>query len=181
MFRIITVVDLMILLPEYFQQIKDFIALMATEKIELELIEAFIRRVYYNLFIQTADSDTISTYEAQLGIIPGPYDSLEFRRWRVLQRYKRSPPYTMPMLKELLNQMVGLGLWEIEQDLNNYYLRILIKTSDNQVFVEVQSTLLQLIPAHIEQDIRQQLAPESTGVIYYGAASSTGIRYILTT
>jgi len=48
--------NLISLLPHYFRKVKDFIALMETENIELGQLEGSMQQVYDNFFIQTADA-----------------------------------------------------------------------------------------------------------------------------
>lgn len=172
-------VNLYKLLPVYFQQIKDYEALMSTEEIELAQIEDSVTKIYNNLFLQLADSATISYYESLFKIASLPSEPLEFRRWRVLNRFRSGPPYTMPKLKEFLNEVVGIGLWEIEQDLANYYIKITVKNSGYGVLEEVQTMMLEIIPAHIVQEVEQQFLPEPTTTVYYGGTSSIGVQYTL--
>ena len=122
--------NLISLLPHYFRKVKDFIALMETENIELGQLEGSMQQVYDNLFIQTADSDTIRYHEKLLGIITNPDETLEFRRLRVLNRYNNRTPLTIVALKEKLNLIIGVGKWELTVDYPNYLIHIKISAGD---------------------------------------------------
>lgn len=167
-------------LPDYFQIIKDYVELMDTEEIQFRELYGFLQRINDNFFIQTMDAETIATYELLLNIPVQDGETLEFRRWRINNRYKRRPPYTLPMLKELLNEMAGIGQWEIEQDINNYYLKVIVKNGSYGILNEVQTTLIELIPAHISQEVEQQLVPEPVSTIHYGTLLKISNQYNLT-
>ena len=61
-------IDLMKILPLYFREIKDFIAVMETEAEELEKAERAIAQVHANNYILTADPQTLACYEKLLKI-----------------------------------------------------------------------------------------------------------------
>ena len=163
-------VDLLGLLPQYFSRIKDFQAIMSTEEIELNILLGHIKQVYNNHFFQLMDEDTTADYEAILNMPRSPDDKLSFRRWRVLNRIRRRPLYSMPMLKEILNEMVGLEQWEIEADISAYFLKITIISSDYRIAREVQITLREIVPAHIDLEMVITEPSQLIGKVYIGSA-----------
>lgn len=135
--------------------------------------EVQVTQIFNNLFIQTADAITISMHETLLGIVPAPEDTLEFRRWRVLNRYRRSPPYTIVNLKEFLNEIVGIGLWELEIDYENYKLNVVIINGSYGIVDEVYNMLYEIVPAHIEITLELRVIPEPEATIFVGGHLDT--------
>jgi len=137
------------LLPPYFQSIKDFIALMETERIELTTLQMFIMRVYDNLFIQTCDEDTLRYHEQLLGIFIQPGDTLDERRLRILNRYNTVLPITLPSLKLRLNNLLGVGNWKLDIDYPNYTVSVTFLNVAVGLINEAVNMLLQTLPAHL--------------------------------
>lgn len=174
-------IDLFVLLPEYFQVIKDFIYLMNTEQIELEKLWGYVVRVWNNYFIQTADEQTLSQYEDMLGLYPSPTDSLDIRRWRILNRFRQRLPFTLPMLYEILNGLVGLGNYTVDIDYPNYKMTVNFINVDQELIDEAIKTLILLPPAHLDQEYRVQTLQESVATLRVGAAMTTSWSYTLPT
>lgn len=172
-------IDLIGLLPAYFKVIKDFKELMGTEQIEFNLFWDYMTRVWNNLFIQTADSDTLKYHEDLLGIIPEEGDSLAVRRWRILNYYRRRSPFTLGSLYILLNESVGLGNWEVEVHYDTYMVDILLRVDDITLYRELIRTLILSLPAHLQQNYSQSTEGTSTAFISYGATISLGRIYSL--
>jgi hypothetical protein len=143
-------IDLMGLLPPYFQEVKDYIELMRTEQIELEKLKQNITRVYSNLFVQTCDESTLHDHEQWLGIFAQPDDTLEIRRIRVLSRYNTVLPITLPSLRVMLNNLLGAGNWEVEVDYPNYIFSIKFTGAATSLTYEAENMLIQMLPAHLD-------------------------------
>lgn len=172
--------NLINLLPHYFRKIKDFIALMETEDIELGQLEDSMQQVYDNFFIQTSDSDTIRYHEKLLGIITNPDETLEFRRLRVLNRYNNRTPLTIVALKDKLNLIIGIGKWELNVDYANYVIHIKINAGEFGIMDEMTNMLVYTIPAHIEPDVLQELHVDGIVNTCVAAAFNPAMRYFLT-
>lgn len=165
--------DLMGSLPAYFQEIPDFIELMSTEQIELQLLLDTMDQVLKNFFIQTADANTISMHEQLLGLVVEDGDTLEIRRWRILNRYRRRPPFTLVTLYTNLHDLVGVGNAEVVVDYPGYHVDITVVTSDQQVLYEVYAALIAVLPAHLTYDVAQQFLPV--------LEAEPGVGYVMTT
>lgn len=153
---------------------------MATEQIELNLFWDYMTRIWDNLFIQTADSDTLKYHEELLGIIPEAGDSLAVRRWRILNFYRRKSPFTLVSLYTLLNEAVGVGNWEVEVHYATYEIDIRLRTNDISYYDELVRTLILSLPAHLGQNYTQLTESASTATIEYASAISLGRIYTLT-
>lgn len=165
-------IDLMALLPLYFQEILDFQELMSTEEIELKGFFGELQQVWNNLFIQTADEATIEYHENLLNLVPEPGDTLEIRRWRVINRYRRKPPFTLVTLYEQLNALVGIGNYELTVDYAGRSLYVSFVNVPQATIDEAIQILITLPPAHLYQSYTSTSKPESEGFIHIGAVSS---------
>ncbi|MDR0905752.1 MAG: YmfQ family protein [Oscillospiraceae bacterium] len=163
-------VDLFNLLPEKFKEIADFKALMLTEEIELAELRVYMRRVQLNFYIQTCDEPTLADFERMLQIDINPGDSLSVRRWRVLWRWNRRPPYTMGMLREDLNLMLGAGNYTIEQNVGEYYIKITAKNPATEVYQELVYMLVTTIPAHLQFEVGGEYIETIDGYDYEATA-----------
>jgi len=157
--------DLLGLLPPYFKVVLDFQELMNTEEIELEILEANLQRVYYNLFIQTCDVPTLVYHESLFSILASPTDSIEYRRFRLLNRYNNVTPLTMVALRERLNLIIGVGNYQIIMNYPIYLLTIKIWRGTLGIADEVANSLIFIVPAHIEQNIVQPLEAVCTTLV----------------
>jgi hypothetical protein len=171
--------DLLSLLPGYFKVILDFIELMKTEDIELAQLDSYVTRVYDNLFIQTADAATIAYHEGLFHITASPFEDLDFRRLRLLNRYNNVTPLTLPVLRERLNQIIGEGAYAITMDYANYTITVQIYSGALGIGNLVADTLLFIIPAHIVQVILQPLEAVCTSSVNVTGGQSVAMLYTL--
>lgn len=165
-----TNIDLFRLLPPYFLNILDFSELMNTENIELKEFQVNFTRGYDNLFIQTADSDTLEYHEELLGLAVNPDDDLETRRVRILDRYQLTIPYTNPLLREYLNKYIGLDSWTYEENISGYFINIAIFSDSVTDILNTRMLILEMVPAHIDTLITIDDGYFFESDIFYGAA-----------
>lgn len=172
-------INLLGTLPERFSEILDFQLLMAAEQPEFELLWSFMERVYNNQYIQLADEATLFYHEQLLGLVAEPGDSLATRRWRIINQYKLKPPFTEPLLYEILNEAFGIGNWSVEHDYPNYTMDITMNTDDQSFFNEIRRQLILIVPAHIKQTFTSALEPASETDFYVGVGSTIDREYKL--
>lgn len=165
-------VDLKVLLPEWFQNVKEFNELMESEATALEEVENSIRSVRDNCYIQTADEATIRLYEKRFGIAYQG-ESLEYRRSRIMQRYNTVVPFTVGFLKDRLTELYGSRGYEISVDGIHSIITIKI-TSDRYGAVNLLYDLLwDILPAHIQIIASQVNTKDIRGVFSAGATISS--------
>lgn len=137
------------LLPDFYAPVKEYQQIMTAEEAELAELAGFINAVNDNFFVQTADEDTIASWEQLLGIAVGPDDTLEFRRVRIINRLTTNPPFTLPLLKSKLDALLGPDSYTLTMDYENYALYIQMAVENQSYAVEVAYTINQIKPAHI--------------------------------
>ena len=142
-------IDLMMVLPDYFREVKDFSAIMETEAQELEKAEDAIARIHANNFILTADPQTLSCYERLLKIRYISGDAEE-RKKNILLQWKLLVPYTLPKLKEVLAETVGEENVFVDCRYDTYRTEIQILEQDIIMLRNLFDTVFKMMPAHIE-------------------------------
>lgn len=174
--------DLLSLLPLYFRAIKDFIAIMKTENIELEQFETYLWQVLANFFVQTCDEPTLRYHESLLRIKTLPGDTIAFRRLRILNKYNNTPPFTLPVLKERLNMLFGAGNYTLVVDYaeSHVSLTVNVERYEYGVTLELISMLIFMLPAHLTFDIVQNVNQYYAVVDYHAGATSTYIQEVFT-
>lgn len=138
------------LLPHWFREIADYLALMETESEELDGFFQAMGRVRDNLFVQTCDEPTIKQFEGLFGIVPDlSSETMGLRRARILNRMSVQPPFTMRFLRGKLDQIIGPDKWTMRMDYPNYTLYI-EAAAENQTWAgEVLATINTIKPCHI--------------------------------
>ncbi len=137
-------------LPSYYQEIKDFRELAATEDVELDSLNAAVQRLLDDQFVMTASAQAIARREAMLGIQADPStESLDFRRRRILNRYQTKPPFTVRYLQQQLDRLVGPGMTIVSVDVENFILYVTTNIENAEVFREVIHTVDMVKPANI--------------------------------
>ena len=160
--------ELLAMLPEWFQKIKEYPEIMAAWADALTGVEDNIKRVWANQYIQTCDEATLSLYERLLGITPSGGQTLEYRRAIVMNRYTMIVPFTYEFLVERLNEMFGQDGYVLTIDSANNTADIVI-TSPVARAKSIFLNFWHLIaPAHIEVTAREEAHSDIDGEQYFG-------------
>lgn len=97
-----TLVDLM---PDWYANVVEMRKLLQAEDHLINLTETNLQIVQNSQYISTANGDVISMYEELLKISTTPGDSLELRRFRILNKLSIRKPYTKRYLQELISSL----------------------------------------------------------------------------
>lgn len=137
-------------LPNWFREILDYQEICNTESERFEALADEINAVADNYFFQSMNAGAVSMWENIFNIIPNPsVETLEFRRFRVLNRISTKPPFTLGFLYQKLDELIGKGKWSVTVDYPNYTLYIESSSENQQYFTEVLYTINKIKPAHI--------------------------------
>ena len=96
-------------LPPVLQNIEEFKALYGTEDYEIDDLYAALEILLKDQFVHEATENGIKRWEKILKIIPGASDTLDMRRFEILNRLNINDTYTLKIFvpaivdKELLN------------------------------------------------------------------------------
>lgn len=142
--------DLIQYLPHWFREIAEFQEIMKTETEQFNNLSETMQTVKDNFFIQSMDQDAILAWEKAIGIAANPNtESLEFRRARLINRISTRPPFTLQFLYEKLDELIGVGKWDLEIDYPNYTIYIEASASDQNWAGEILVTLNTIKPCHM--------------------------------
>lgn len=137
-------------LPDYYGEVLDFIQLARTEDLELDQLEGAVEQLFADQFVETAGLQAIKRRERMLGIQADPaVETLEFRKQRILNRYRTKPPFTVRWLQEQLDRLVGPGMTIVSVDPDRFMLYVTTSIENANVFKEVQYTLQTVKPANM--------------------------------
>ena len=142
--------DLKQYLPWLYKDIVEMNALMDTEdSLFNKLMDEYIRG-RNNQYILTADEYGIRTFEHIINIVPDPStETLDFRRQRLINRFRTQPPFTFRWLQGKLNEIIGVGKWNAWVDNENYTLYVESSAEDQKWFQEISITVNNTKPANI--------------------------------
>jgi len=142
--------DLLALLPPWYREILDYQQICRSEESQLRPLSVAILAVADNFFFQTMDASAISQWEQIFNIVPNQEtETLAFRQSRILNRISTKPPFTLTLLYQKLNELIGPGEWTVTVDYPNYTLYIESSAENQDYETEVSYTANHIKPAHI--------------------------------
>jgi len=159
--------------PEFLARVREFELLADIKDDELAVLRQAIDDVLNDQFIETATERGIARREAILGIVPYGDDTLETRRFRVAGRWLNRLPYTMRMLQERLDKLLGEGHYVIELHKEPYTLRVLIELTVKRQFDAAKEMLREVLPANLHLIVELRYNQHMTvGQLTHGALSA---------
>lgn len=145
-----TNMNLLQLLPPYYAEIKDYQAICQAEQPAFSGIGRDIKLTKRNFSPMTMDLETIQEWEKTLKILANPeIETLEFRRYRIINRLSTKPPFTVEFLRRKLDELIGPGLWSLDVDYPNYRITVESSAQPQAYSQEVEFTINRIKPAHI--------------------------------
>ena len=142
--------NLLRLLPPYYAEIEDYRQICQAERPTFDEIKQEITRMQRNFSPLTMDLEAIQEWEATLNILANPEtETLDFRRYRIINRLSTKPPFTVEFLRRKLDELIGPGLWTLDVDYPNYQITIESSAQPQIYSQEVEFTINRIKPAHI--------------------------------
>lgn len=133
-----------------------------------------------NQFVLTADAKGLTIYERMLNIIANPVtDTIQFRRERIINRLSTAPPYTLKHLRNVLDQLLGVGNYEIDLIYNDYQFNITTYIGVYGKLDEMLRTLFAILPVNLNKTILNILLTEKESTLFIGQALDLGQEYTL--
>lgn len=115
-------------LPPVLQNIEEFKALYGTEDYEIDDLYAALEILLKDQFVHEATENGIKRWEKILKIIPGASDTLDMRRFEILNRLNIKIPYTITMLRNKIQALYGSNC-DIKYINDTYTLKIFVLLS----------------------------------------------------
>ena len=159
-------VNLLSYLPDFMQEYRDIRRIMESEEPEFKILWNLFKKVFNNQFIQYCDEDGISKFEEMLGLHRYENDTLEIRIFRVLTYWNDQIPYTWRVLVNRMNQLCGIGNYELKPNFNNYELGVTTKFDDSKKYDELNNMLKTILPANLGFNSINILTPKSENNVY---------------
>jgi hypothetical protein len=144
------------LLPNWFSPVEEYKALMEAYGGSLDSLKADLEQIYYNFFIQTADSNTLAVWEKLFNLTVSPADPIEYRRERLLQKFNGKVPYTERDLRDDLTSLFG-DEYTLTIDNVNSVMRINVTSARYGAFDLLWDLLWDVVPTHIQIIANQQV------------------------
>lgn len=136
--------------PRYYEGILETDELIKVENDIWNNLYLLLNKAKNNQFIAYADEDGIYAYEQLFQIVADPEtETLEERRFRLLNRIQTLSYYTMIYLRQKLNSLFGENNYEVEMDYLNYTLYVKSNASNSFVYKESIATINKIKPANI--------------------------------
>lgn len=136
--------------PRYYEGILETDELIKVENDIWNNLYLLLNKAKNNQFIAYADEDGIYAYEQLFQIVADPEtETLEERRFRLLNRIQTLSYYTMIYLRQKLNSLFGENNYEVEMDYLNYTLYVKSNTSNSFIYKESIATINKIKPANI--------------------------------
>lgn len=145
-----TAVRLIDLLPPWYREVLDYQAICEAEQPMFDEVQAAAAQLLLNLDFLSMDLASVELWERALQILPEPAaESLDFRRFRLLNRISTKPPYTLRFLEGKLDELAGQGLWSVEIDYPNYTIYVDRAAQGMNYTLELEWTINHIKPAHM--------------------------------
>lgn len=136
--------------PRYYEGILETDELIKVENDIWNNLYLLLNKAKNNQFIAYADEDGIYAYEQLFQIVADPEtETLEERRFRLLNRIQTLSYYTMIYLRQKLNSLFGENNYEVEMDYLNYTLYVKSNVSNSFIYKESITTINKIKPANI--------------------------------
>lgn len=136
--------------PRYYEGILETDELIKVENDIWNNLYLLLNKAKNNQFIAYADEDGIYAYEQLFQIVADPgTETLEERRFRLLNRIQTLSYYTMIYLRQKLNSLFGENNYEVEMDYLNYTLYVKSNASNSFIYKESIATINKIKPANI--------------------------------
>lgn len=116
--------DLISYLPPFLQEYRELSQILSSAQVSLHSTNLSIDWLLDTQFISSCDELGIAFYENLLSIYPASSDSLSARIERVLLKWLDFPPYTVPYIISILDNLYGCDNYEFTEDFNNYSFSI---------------------------------------------------------
>ena len=159
-------INLLSYLPDFMQEYREIRRIMESEEPEFKILWNLFKKVFNNQFIQYCDEDGISKFEEMLGLHRYENDTLEIRIFRVLTYWNDQIPYTWRVLVNRMNQLCGIGNYELKPNFNVYELGVITKFDDVKKYDELNNMLKTILPANLGFNSINILAPKTENRIY---------------
>lgn len=146
--------DILDYLPQFLKDVREMIGHASGENPELSTLWADIEQAWNDQFLYTMGEYGIKRWEKIIGITPYAADTLEDRRFRIINRLNSNVDYTYRRVYEHLVQMTGTeNGFTMQYIAEIWTLQVRVALHKAQQFKEMRAWLTEIIPLNIILDI----------------------------
>lgn len=145
-------VNLISYLPPVLQNIEEFKVLYGTEDYEIDDLYTALEILLKDQFVHEATENGIKRWEKILKIIPGANNTLDMRRFEILNRLNIKIPYTVTMLRNKIQALYGSDC-DIKYINDTYTLNIFVPAIADKELLNLQNMLDVIVPANLVVNI----------------------------
>lgn len=137
-------------LPPVIRNVREYQAIMNDgEQGEVSALWDAVDAAFNDQFINSATLNGVERWENILGIKPKGTDTLDARKFRILSRLNEQLPYTLPVLKSILQSLCGEDGYSVEVQNELYTLKVKIALVAKSNFDDVDVLLRRVVPANM--------------------------------
>lgn len=144
--------------PVFYREVYEMTEILKVQGRLADDMQSGIEQVFSNQFIDSADSEVISSYEKILGIVPDSTKSIEERRRFVKARLIGSGKISASVITDMIKSYTGgdvkCTLAPCDSKKNNKLYINAERVTGLQIYLQEIETLLdERLPAHIEYEL----------------------------
>lgn len=137
-------------LPPVIRNVREYQAIMNDgEQAEVSVLWDAVDAAFNDQFVNSATVNGVERWENILGIKPKGTDTLDARKFRILSRLNEQLPYTLPVLKSMLQSLCGEDGYSVEVQNELYTLKVKIALVAKSNFDDVGVLLNRVVPANM--------------------------------
>lgn len=145
--------DILEYLPQFLKEVREMIGNADGENKELSKLWEAIEQAWNDQFLYTMGEYGIKRWEKIIGITPYATDTLEDRRFRIINRLNANVDYTYIRVWEHLAQMCGANGFTMQYIAEIWTLQVRVALHQARQYEEMRRWLLEIIPLNIILDI----------------------------
>ena len=165
--------------PTVLKEVKQYQALTHGEQVEIFNLFTEIEIALNNQFVQTSTEYGVERWEKILGIKPKGTDILDTRKFRILSRLNQQLPYTLPILKNILQSLYGDN-FELITNFTEYEMELITYIGEVGGVDALSYIIKSVIPANLIVISTNILECHTDGQVRVSSAIVTTIIYMVT-
>lgn len=148
--------------PEIVQNINDVKMMCISTKITNNQVADNLEQSELDMYFDTMSEDMVKIHEAFLELSVNSTDTIQFRRERIKSRYDLKPPFTRHYMKSKLDQIIGVGKYDMTIDCMNKSIVVECLMDDKPFYNELYITFNLMKPCSMVFITKPYAAEEIT-------------------
>lgn len=141
-------------LPSFVGEYAEIREIMEAEQPEFDMAFSEAQRILDNSFILSANDHGLGRLESMIGLERKGTDTLEERRFKLLLRTNSKPIHTIYTLKEALDELLGVGEYELQIDYAENTVGCKLALSSKEKYQAAVKYLSDILPCNMVLDVK---------------------------